>query len=105
MAYNPKVKFEWDESKNIANQKKHGVSFEEASAVFTTDDYLEIFDDEHSETEDRFIAIGLVSRGLIVVVWALSDDETARVISARLATSNEEGLYEAYMGKRNDQHS
>lgn len=49
----------WDEAKNVANQKKHHVSFQEASVLFSSGvDYLEIFDDEHSETEDRFIAIG-----------------------------------------------
>ena len=57
------MKFEWDEAKNLANQKKHGVSFEEAKSLFAGDDYLEIFDEGHSESEDRFIAIGLISRG------------------------------------------
>jgi uncharacterized DUF497 family protein len=36
------------------------------------------------------------------VVWALSEEETARIISARLATRKERALYEAYMGKRHD---
>jgi uncharacterized DUF497 family protein len=96
------VKFEWDDAKNVVNQKKHGVSFEEAESLFGLDDYLEIFDEEHSESEERFIAVGLIRKGLIVVVWALAEDETARIISARLATRKEEGLYEAYMGKRHE---
>ena len=96
------MKFEWDEAKNLANQKKHGVSFEEAESLFAADDYLELFDEEHSESEERFIAIGLIRRGLIVVVWALSEEETARIISARIATKKEVGLYEAYMGKKHD---
>jgi uncharacterized DUF497 family protein len=46
LAYNLAVKFEWDQAKNLANQKKHGVSFEEAESVFAAADYLEIFDEE-----------------------------------------------------------
>ena len=59
----------WDDEKNAANQKKHGVSFEEASVLITSDrDYLEIFDELHSDEEDRFIATGPIARGLVVVV-------------------------------------
>lgn len=51
--------FEWDENKALANIKKHGVSFEEARAVFY-DDYAVLFDDpDHSEAEDRFLIIGM----------------------------------------------
>jgi uncharacterized DUF497 family protein len=46
------------------------VSFEEATELLLSGiDYLEIFDDAHSDIEDRFIAIGSISRGLILVVW------------------------------------
>jgi uncharacterized DUF497 family protein len=64
--------------------------------------YLEIFDPEHSETEDRFIAIGLIGRGLIVVVWTQSEEDTTHIISARFATKREQKLYESYKGRRND---
>ena len=44
----------WDPAKNRANQQKHGVSFEEASLLFTSGaDYLELFDEAHSDTEER----------------------------------------------------
>jgi uncharacterized DUF497 family protein len=102
LAYTVAVKVSWDDAKNFANQGKHGLSFEEAQAVFATEDYLEVFDEEHSDREERFIAIGLIHRGLIVVVWALADDETRRIISARPATKNEAKLYESYMGKKHD---
>jgi len=50
------VKFAWDDAKDRANQQKHGVSFAEAKTLFTSgNDFLEIYDDEHSMTEDRFI--------------------------------------------------
>jgi uncharacterized DUF497 family protein len=53
------VKVSWDHGKNLANQKKHGVSFEEARELFTSGvECLEIFDEEHSQLEDRFISIG-----------------------------------------------
>jgi uncharacterized DUF497 family protein len=63
------VDFEWDDSKDLSNQQKHGLSFTDARELFESGaDYLEIFDAEHSEFEDRFIAIGPIARGLVVVV-------------------------------------
>lgn len=61
--------FEWDPAKDLSNQRKHGVSFEEARRLFESGvDYLEIYDAEHSEVEDRFLAIGPIDRGIVVVV-------------------------------------
>lgn len=93
------VRVVWDEAKNLANQRKHGISFEEAEELFDSDsDYLEIFDEEHSESEDRFIAIGTITRGLIVVVWTTDDDDRFRIlISARWANKREQALYHRYM--------
>ena len=91
----------WDESKNRTNRKKHGVSFEEASALFTRgDDYLEIFDEVHPGDEDRFIAIGAIARGLVLVVYAERDEETVRLISARWATKREAESYRTYVRGR-----
>ena len=88
----------WDEAKNLANQRKHGISFEEAEELFAScSDYLEIFDEAHSESEDRFIAIGPVTRGLILVVWREQDEDTLRIISARWANEREQALYHSYM--------
>lgn len=84
----------WNEEKNRSNQKKHGVSFDEATELFTSGtEYLEIFDDAHSEIEDRFISIGPIRRGLVLVVWAERDETTIRIISARWATTRERALY------------
>ena len=96
------MKFSWDEAKNRANQKKHGISFDEAQNLLKSADYLEIFDEEHSESEERFIAIGLIGRGLIVVAWTPSEEDMTHIISARFATKREEKLYESYIGKRYD---
>jgi uncharacterized DUF497 family protein len=92
------VQVEWDEAKNLSNQRKHGVSFEEASELFVSGvDYLEIFDVEHSGVDDRFIALGPIRRGLILIIWTERHEETIRIISARWATKNEQRLYESYL--------
>ena len=79
--------FAWDDGKDRANQRKHGVRFTEASELFSSGvDYLEIFDEEHSGTEDRFIAIGPIRRGLVLVIWIEQDEDTIRIISARRTT-------------------
>lgn len=88
--------FEWDENKALANIKKHGVSFEEARAVFY-DDYAVLFDNpDHSEAEDRFLIIGMSSeKGVCIVSHCYrSEDERIRIISARKATRTERSIYE-----------
>jgi uncharacterized DUF497 family protein len=98
LAYTVGVKVTWDRSKNLANQKKHGVSFEDASELFRSGvDYLERFDEDHSDDEERFIAIGPIRRGLVMVVWTERDGDTVRIISARWATRNEQGLFRSYI--------
>ena len=89
MAYTVAVRVTWDRAKNLANQKRHGISFQEASELFRSGvDYLEQFDDDHSDVEDRFIAIGPIRRGLVMVVWTERDGDVVRIISARWATRN-----------------
>jgi uncharacterized DUF497 family protein len=95
------VRVIWDDSKNRANQRKHGVSFEEASILFSQGgDYLEIFDEAHSDDEDRFIAIGPIDRGIILVVYTERDGDTLRIISARWASKRETDLYRTHAGGR-----
>ena len=83
--------FEWDEEKNKLNQQKHRVSFETASYVFDDENYIEMFDFEHSIDEDRYIAIGMVKDILFVVFTERK--EKIRIISARLATEEERRIY------------
>ena len=85
------MKFEWDENKNSINKEKHKISFETAVHVFDDPYYIEMFDFEHSVDEDRYIAIGKVGDVLFVVFTERKD--TIRLISARLATNAERGLY------------
>lgn len=92
------MQFEWDESKDAANKRKHGIGFVEAVEVFDrVDDVLEIFDEHHSDHEDRFITIGPIRRGLVMVVWTERVDDVVRVISARFATPAERRLYRSHM--------
>ncbi|MEY4551181.1 MAG: hypothetical protein RL685_7376 [Pseudomonadota bacterium] len=92
------MRLEWDDAKNIANQSKHGVSFEEVATLFDEGvDCLELFDAQHSDTEDRFISIGPIDRGLIMVVWTERQDDVVRIISARLTTRREAELYQTHL--------
>ena len=93
------MKVTWDETKNHANQKKHGLSFQEARALLDGTDCLEIFDEEHSQVEDRFISIGPIARGVILVVWTERDEKAIRIISARFAMKREVSLYRAHMDR------
>ena len=93
------MKVVWDEAKNLSNRKKHGVSFEEARVLFDHErEYLEIFDEAHSDEEDRFIAVGPIKRGMVLVVYTTRDDEdTIRIISARWATNRETEMFRNYI--------
>lgn len=98
MTYTWRVEVTWDPAKNDSNIEKHGISFNEAAELFRSEvDYLEIFDEAHSVDEDRFLAIGPISRGLVLVVHTEQDEDTIRIISARWATKVERELFLAYM--------
>ncbi len=62
------IKFEWDKNKNLINIKKHKISFEEAKTVFYDEEALVIDDPEHSESEERFIILGLSQKANLLVV-------------------------------------
>lgn len=88
------LEFEWDETKNRFNRKKHGIWFEEAQTVF--DDPLgRLFRDE-GEIEERYILIGTSRyfQVLVVVHCYRSNDSKIRIISARRATKRERTYYE-----------
>lgn len=109
--------FEYDEQKNRINLQKHGISFKSAARVFFDYDRIEFFDDEHSNDENRYDTIGDTSAGMVgheignaligqineilFVVYTErihtdangKETDVTRLISARLATSFERGLY------------
>lgn len=88
------LKFEWDERKAALNRKKHGVSFEEASTVFTDTLSLTIPDPLHSEGEERFVIIGVSEEQRLLVVVHMERGNSIRLISARQATEHERKTYE-----------
>ncbi|MCD8197929.1 MAG: BrnT family toxin [Lachnospiraceae bacterium] len=109
--------FEYNNEKNRINIEKHGISFKNAARVFFDYDRIELYDEENSRSEDRYDTIGNLSAGLpdniignighgntddiIFVVYTekLRKDvngqsvEVTRLISARMATNFERGLY------------
>lgn len=97
-----RLKFSWDARKNISNQKKHGVSFEEAKTVFLDDFARMISDPDHSENEDRFILLGFSHKPrLLTVCYCYLDlDDTIHIISARKAEKSERKIYESFRNER-----
>ena len=88
------MEIEWDPARDLSNQRKHGLSFTQARRLFESDaNYLEIFDVEHSDYEDRFIAIGPIDHGIVVVVFTERDEDVLRIIGARWASRREAALY------------
>lgn len=115
------IDFEYDEEKNQKNIEKHGISFRNAARVFFDYDRIEFYDEEHSENEDRYNAIGDIEAGKIsgnektdresIVLGNVNDilfvvyterirkesdgrkTDVIRLISARMATNFERGLY------------
>ena len=62
------IKFEWDVAKATSNQKKHGVSFEEAESVFYDEFAVQFYDAENSESEDRFLMLGYSGEARILII-------------------------------------
>lgn len=62
------IEFEWDPAKAASNQKKHGVSFEEAQSVFYDEFAVQFFDEENSGAEDRFLMLGISDRARLLIV-------------------------------------
>jgi uncharacterized DUF497 family protein len=88
------VEFEWDAGKAVSNLSKHGVSFAEAMTVLN--DALEVVipDPTHSDTELRFVSMGISEAGRLLVVAYTERDQRVR-ISARQATPRERRQYES----------
>lgn len=87
--------FEWDLSKALKNVEKHGISFSEATTVFSDENAILFDDPDHSEEENRFNLIGISSSAKILIVCHCyrNNDEVIRIISARKATKTETKQY------------
>jgi Uncharacterized protein conserved in bacteria len=84
--------FEWDEEKERMNLVKHGIHFKTAVRVFLDPNKLIREDEEHTE-ELRYNILGKVDR-VLFVVCVFRQQNTVRLISARLATVPEKARYE-----------
>jgi uncharacterized DUF497 family protein len=94
-----RYEFDWDPLKAAANTSKHGVTFQEAMLVFQDPLALSLYDEDHSETEDRWITLGRCgpTRLLLVIhthVEITEDRIAIRIISARRPTRHETRQYE-----------
>ena len=91
------LRFESDPEKSASNQRKHGISFDEAKTVFTDQFARLIADPDHSDIEDRFILLGTsIHSRLLVVCHCIREGESIRIISARKADSRERNIYEGF---------
>lgn len=90
-----KLVFLRDDRKTGSNERKHGVSFDEAMTDFTDDFALFDDDPDGSDTEDRFVLLGVSSRFRLLVVCHTyrRSDSVIRIISARKATARERASY------------
>ena len=88
------MNFDWDESKAQANLAKHGVTFDEAKSVFADPFYVDFYDPDHSDEEERYIIIGQSQRARLLVVSYTERQQQTRLISAREATRREKQAYE-----------
>jgi uncharacterized DUF497 family protein len=88
------MEFEWDESKAAQNEKKHKVSFEEASTVFADVLSSTFHDPDHSFEEDRYVTIGTSDRGRVLLISHTNRASRIRILSARKAKPHEREAYE-----------
>jgi hypothetical protein len=88
--------FEWDEAKNRANERKHGIYFEEAQTVFFDEDALEFHDRSHDDQEDRFLMLGqsFRYRTLMICHCYRESNDVIRIVSARKASAKERKTYQ-----------
>ncbi len=76
------MRFEWDPAKDRTNRRKHDIGFAEAKQLFQSEaERLDEIDEAHSHEEIRFVSIGPIRRGLILVVWTEREEDTIRIIS------------------------
>ncbi len=86
--------FDWDNNKAKINLSKHQVSFDEAKTVFNDPLYIDFYDPDHSESEERYLILGRSSQGNLLIVAYTERENTIRIISARKVTKAERNAYE-----------
>lgn len=88
------MNFEWDDDKEQKNITKHGLDFRTAILVFGDANRIEMYDEAHSDMEDRYITIGAIN-GVVTVLYVVYTErrDSIRIISARCATRREKEVY------------
>lgn len=86
--------FEWDREKSLANERKHGVTFDEAAEVFADDHSSTVPDPDHSIEEQRFVIFGRTHADRFLVVAFTERHAKIRIINARPMTRRERRAYE-----------
>jgi uncharacterized DUF497 family protein len=89
-----KLTFEWDESKEKTNMRKHNVGFDEGKTIFNDPFLLTFPDMDNSDDEERYVSIGLSDRDRILVLIHTDRQGRIRIISCRKATTRERRYYE-----------
>ena len=88
------MSFEWDDKKAEVNRKKHGVSFAEAATAFQDPNAIELFDEKHSEDEDRWVLVGMSAKSrVLLVIFVEEVEDSIRIVSARKAVTEETDEY------------
>lgn len=93
-----RYEFNWDPNKERLNLRNHHVSFRQAATVFRDPNHLSMYDEEHSEDEERWVTMGFDKAGVLRVVVHTFEQVTeeqcrVRIISARKATLTEAVQY------------
>ncbi|MBF8251497.1 MAG: hypothetical protein HW382_1125 [Deltaproteobacteria bacterium] len=88
------MEFEWDPKKSAANERKHDITFQEASTVFGDRLAMTFADPDHSKNEERYLTFGLSMQNRLLVVSHTERGEKTRIISARLMDRKERRIYE-----------
>lgn len=93
------MRFDWDEQKNQANIRKHGLDFRDAWEIFTMP-MLIAPDDREEYGEERWIGVGLLKTIVAVVIYVERTEDVIRIISLRKALSHERTEYERILKDR-----
>lgn len=93
------MRWEWDEAKRLENIRKHRIDFRDVSAVFDGPMLLRL-DQREDYGEERWIALGLLGHGVVVVVYTERDGDTIHIISARKANRWERDTFERGLPNR-----
>ena len=91
------MKVEWDNTKAAANEKKHGVSFQNAAEAMRDPGVVEKLDLRENYGEERIVALAMLNGQILVVVYTERKD-IIRIISARRANKHEQQNYYSQIG-------